>query len=65
MGPQPTADCDGVVCMGYSGNGHWQTCVPPTIYCLESIVPCGPPVVIDPIIADPCERLMCQPPFDP
>jgi hypothetical protein len=53
MGPQPTADCDGVACYGYSGNGLWQTCVPPTIYCTESLVPCQPP------IAQPCDLDLC------
>ena len=54
MGPQPTADCDGVVCYGYSGNGNWNTCVPPTIYCTEGIVPCG-----GGIVGDPCDLDLC------
>ena len=41
MGPQPTADCDGVLCYGYSGNGNWNTCVPPTVVC--TVGPCPPP----------------------
>lgn len=47
MGPQPMADCDGVVCVGYSG-GAWSTCVPPTLYCTTSAVPCSPPIVLEP-----------------
>jgi hypothetical protein len=55
MGPQPTADCDGIACYGYGGNGYWQTCVPPTVYCTESVLPCRPPVAIE-----PCELNLCQ-----
>ena len=55
MGPQPTADCDGIACYGYSGNGQWQTCVPPTIYCTTDLVPCGPPIHG----LDPCELDLC------
>jgi hypothetical protein len=50
----PSADCDGAVCYGYSGNGQWQTCVPPTIYCMESLVPCQPPIVVEPCELDLC-----------
>ncbi|MEA3136821.1 MAG: hypothetical protein QOJ26_1350 [Thermoplasmata archaeon] len=42
MGPQPQADCDGIFCYGYSGNGNWNTCIPPPIYCSQ-YAPCPPP----------------------
>ena len=41
----PNSDCDGVFCYGYSGNGNWNTCVPPTIYC-STIAPCPPPPIV-------------------
>jgi hypothetical protein len=39
----PGSDCDGMFCYGYSGNGNWNTCVPPTIYC-STFAPCPPPM---------------------
>lgn len=49
---QPSSNCDGVVCTGFS-NGDWDRCV---LDCTADGCP---------RIEDPCERLMCQPPFDP
>lgn len=39
MGWRSATDCDGIVCYGYGQYG-WDTCVPPTIYCVTS--PCPP-----------------------
>ena len=36
--PLPEDRCDGLVCIGYTSQGGWQTCVPPEIYCLQN--PC-------------------------
>lgn len=53
MGWNDWSDCDGMVCYAYTG-GSWQTCVPPTIYCATSIVPCQPPIAIEPCELDLC-----------
>jgi hypothetical protein len=50
---QPSSGCDGVVCTGYA-NGDWDRCV---LDCTAD----GCPRLFE----DPCDRLMCQPPFDP
>ena len=38
MGWRSSTDCDGIVCYGYGQYG-WDTCVPPTIYCVTDPCP--------------------------
>ena len=53
----PYSDCDGIVCYGYSGNGYWQTCIPPPVQCPPDVNCQVQP--LPPIVTEVCDQVDC------